>query len=121
MLVGVTRARGTTHPQAVEANSWLVASVYEQLEATRSETFRYATLLLPDESSFLHIAISDDDHPPLPQSSRWIVCNAVATTSWSRATTRAATAVIASTQPNDACGLRFEVTFLLFLSSGRRY
>lgn len=67
MTTNIRVVRYTTHPEAVEENIRLVAAVYEQLEATESETFRYATMLHPEENSFLHLAIAYDDRPPLPE------------------------------------------------------
>jgi hypothetical protein len=58
--------RYTTRPDAAADNAELVRAVYEQLAATGADNFRYATLLVPSENSFVHLAISDDDHPPLP-------------------------------------------------------
>jgi hypothetical protein len=65
-MTNIRVVRYTTRPEAVEENSRLVSAVYEELSGTGSDTFRYATLLLPEEGAWVHVAVSDDDHPPLP-------------------------------------------------------
>jgi hypothetical protein len=54
-------------PEAVAENEALVRAVYEQLEREQPAGFRYATFVLPDGVSFVHVAAVDtDDRGPLP-------------------------------------------------------
>ncbi|MCW2547971.1 MAG: hypothetical protein JWN96_2431 [Mycobacterium sp.] len=55
----------TTHQEAVAENTRLVAAVYDELEHQSPEAFRYATLLLNDDT-FLHLAVTTDQPAPLP-------------------------------------------------------
>jgi quinol monooxygenase YgiN len=55
-------------PGRSEENADLVRSVYAGLEAEGSAGFRYATFVLDDGVSFVHIAFSDDgESAPLVQ------------------------------------------------------
>jgi hypothetical protein len=62
----MTNIRVVRYATMPEFNCTLAERVYEELNATTPEGFRYATLLLPDENGFLHIALSDRDRVPLP-------------------------------------------------------
>jgi hypothetical protein len=50
-------------PEHVAENERLVRAVYEELSALAPEGFRYATFLLDDGVSFVHVAASDGDGP----------------------------------------------------------
>jgi hypothetical protein len=59
--------RYTTTPQARDENAQLVAEVYSALAETQPDGLRYATLLLADEDTFVHIAAQDGTDNPLPR------------------------------------------------------
>jgi hypothetical protein len=59
--------RYTTNPQARDENAQLVSEVYAALAETQPEGLRYATLLLADEDTFIHIAAQDGSDNPLPR------------------------------------------------------
>ncbi len=52
-------------PDRVAENEALVRAVYAELQRTRPDGFRYATLKLPDGVSFVHIAEAEDGRTPL--------------------------------------------------------
>jgi hypothetical protein len=55
-------------PDRVEENADLVRAVYAELGAERPEGFRYATFLLEDGVTFVHLAVTEGGHEaPLPQ------------------------------------------------------
>jgi hypothetical protein len=57
-------------PGLAEENADLVRAVYAELAALRPPGFRYATFVLEDGVTFLHLAITEDDHDtPLQQLS----------------------------------------------------
>jgi hypothetical protein len=58
--------RYTTTPQARDENARLVSAVYTALAGTRPDGLRYATLLLDDEDTFLHLAVQDGADGVLP-------------------------------------------------------
>ena len=51
----------------VEENVALVRAVYDELERTRPEGLRYATLQLDDDVSFVHMAVNETDGNPLTE------------------------------------------------------
>jgi len=63
----VTIVRYRVKQGRTEENADLVRAVYAELAALEPEGFRYATFILPDEVSFLHVAFLEDGaHAPLP-------------------------------------------------------
>src|SRR5262249_9728397 len=60
-------ARYKVKPDRAEENLELVRAVYDELERTKPAGLRYATFLLDDGVSFVHIARADADPNPLPQ------------------------------------------------------
>jgi hypothetical protein len=55
-------------PDRVDENASLVRAVYAELAATQPEGFRYATFLLDDGVTFVHMAeVADGFEAPLPQ------------------------------------------------------
>ena len=66
VVTNIRVIRYTTTPESVEENIRLVSEVYAELDEIRPDNFRYATVLLPDENTFLHLAIADGDAKPLP-------------------------------------------------------
>jgi hypothetical protein len=59
--------RYTTTPQARDKNVALVSDVYAALAETQPDGLRYATLLLEDGETFLHLAVSEGEVSPLPR------------------------------------------------------
>ncbi|HEY3713380.1 MAG TPA: hypothetical protein VGL39_02545 [Jatrophihabitantaceae bacterium] len=59
--------RYTTSAQARDENARLVSEVYSALAVTQPDEFRYATLLLDDDATFIHLAVQDGLDAPLPQ------------------------------------------------------
>lgn len=57
--------RYRVHPDRVEENAALVRAVYAELAELAPAGFRYATYLLDDGVTFVHLATSDGP-PPLP-------------------------------------------------------
>jgi hypothetical protein len=57
--------RYRTKPSQAAANAELVRAVYAELHRTRPDGFRYATLLLDDQVTFVHITQSDRDPSPI--------------------------------------------------------
>jgi len=53
--------RYTVKPEAAEDNADLVRAVYEELDGEEPSTLRYATFVLDDGVTFVHIA--EDDAP----------------------------------------------------------
>ena len=66
LTVRRTVVRYRVKPQFVDLNVELVQAVYEELREADPPGFRYATFQLDDEVSFVHVAISESDPPPLP-------------------------------------------------------
>jgi hypothetical protein len=60
-------ARYKVKPDRADENLELVRAVYDELERTKPAGLRYATFLLDDGVSFVHIAQADADPNPLPQ------------------------------------------------------
>ena len=54
-------------PDRAEENVALVEAVYDELERTRPEGLRYATLRLEDGVSFVHLAVNETDGSPLTE------------------------------------------------------
>jgi hypothetical protein len=70
VYIGMTNIhviRYTTRPEAVQANTRLVAGVYDELAALRPDGLCYATLLLPAAGTFLHVVADEAGASPLPQ------------------------------------------------------
>jgi hypothetical protein len=66
MSAAIVRYR--VKPGRAEENAELVRAVYAELAAGRPPGFRYATFVLEDGVSFVHVAITEDGHDaPLPQ------------------------------------------------------
>jgi hypothetical protein len=59
--------RYRTKPGQAEANAELVRAVYAELHRTRPDGFRYTTLRLDDEVTFVHITQSEHDPSPILQ------------------------------------------------------
>ena len=57
--------RYRTKPDQAAANTELVRAVYAELHRARPDGFRYATLRLDDEVTFLHIVQSERDPSPI--------------------------------------------------------
>jgi hypothetical protein len=60
-------ARYKVKRDRAKENLELVRAVYDELERTKPAGLRYATFLLDDGVSFVHIAQADADPNPLPQ------------------------------------------------------
>lgn len=57
--------RYTVKPEAAAENEALVRRVYEELHQAKPAGIRYATFVLEDGVSFVHVASSDDERSPL--------------------------------------------------------
>jgi hypothetical protein len=57
--------RYRTKPDQAAANTELVRAVYAELHQTRPDGFRYATLMLDDQVTFVHIVQSEQDPSPI--------------------------------------------------------
>jgi hypothetical protein len=57
--------RYRTKPDQAAANAELVRAVYAELHRTRPDGFRYATLQLDDQVTFIHIVQSERDPSPI--------------------------------------------------------
>ncbi len=57
--------RYRTRPDQAAANEELVRAVYAELHRTRPDGFRYATLRLDDQVTFVHIVQSEHDPSPI--------------------------------------------------------
>ena len=57
--------RYRTKPDQAAANTELVRAVYAELHQTRPDGFRYATLVLDDQVTFVHIVQSENDPSPI--------------------------------------------------------
>jgi hypothetical protein len=65
--MSVTIVRYRVKPGHVEDNARLVRAVYEELAAATPPGFHYATSLLDDGVTFVHVGITEGDAPaPLP-------------------------------------------------------
>ena len=62
--------RYRTKPDQADANAELVRAVYAELNRTRPDGFRYTTLRLDDQVTFVHIAKSERDPSPSSRSRR---------------------------------------------------
>ena len=56
-------------PERAAENERLVRAVYDELARAAPDGFRYATVVLDDGVSFVHIAILDGEENPLTSSS----------------------------------------------------
>jgi Antibiotic biosynthesis monooxygenase len=54
-------------PDRADENEDLVRAVYEELDRTKPEGLRYATLRLDDGVSFVHLSESESDASPLTE------------------------------------------------------
>jgi quinol monooxygenase YgiN len=54
-------------PERADENEELVRAVYEELDETKPEGLRYATLRLDDGVSFVHLSESESDASPLTE------------------------------------------------------
>ncbi|MDT4893905.1 MAG: hypothetical protein QOE97_2940 [Pseudonocardiales bacterium] len=63
----ISVVRYTTTPQSSDENERLVAGVYAALAAAQPDGFRYATLRLPDEHGFVHLAAHTAEVNPLSE------------------------------------------------------
>jgi hypothetical protein len=59
--------RYTTTPQARDQNTQLVSEVYAALAEAQPEGLRYATLLLEDSRTFVHVAAEEGSDNALPR------------------------------------------------------
>ena len=59
-------ARYKVKPDRAAENLELVRAVYDELERSKPDGLRYATFLLDDGVSFVHVAQADVDPNPLP-------------------------------------------------------
>ena len=57
--------RYRTKPDQADANAELVRAVYAELNRTRPDGFRYTTLRLDDQVTFVHITQSERDPSPI--------------------------------------------------------
>jgi hypothetical protein len=57
--------RYRTKPDQADANAELVRAVYAELHRTRPGGFRYTTLRLDDQVTFVHITQSERDPSPI--------------------------------------------------------
>ncbi|HVX47710.1 MAG TPA: hypothetical protein VHC49_27725 [Mycobacteriales bacterium] len=55
--------RYRTTPQALAENRAAISRIYAELDALRPDGFRYGTLVLPDEQTFIHLSVSDGPVP----------------------------------------------------------
>jgi hypothetical protein len=67
--MGHVMARYTVRPDQVETNAALVRDVYAELQRVQPSGFRYATFLLDDGLTFVHLASTSTskDVDPLPK------------------------------------------------------
>ena len=54
-------------PDRADENAALVRAVYDELHRTAPAGLTYATFVLEDGVSFVHLATHDGDHNPLPE------------------------------------------------------
>ena len=57
--------RYRTKPDQAAVNAELVRAVYAELHRTRPDGFRYATLQLDDQVTFIHLVQSEHDPSPI--------------------------------------------------------
>ena len=57
-----------TNPQHADENAHLIRDVFAELAAERPDGLRYASFLLDDGVSFVHVAVLDADQNPLSDS-----------------------------------------------------
>ena len=60
--------RYRTNPQHADENARLIRDVFAELAAKRPGGLRYASFLLDDGVSFVHVAVLDADQNPLSDS-----------------------------------------------------
>jgi hypothetical protein len=60
-----TVVRYTTQPGAADENERLIKAVFAQLTEQQPAGLRYVAIRLDDGTSFIHVAVLDDDHNPL--------------------------------------------------------
>jgi hypothetical protein len=60
-----TVVRYTTRPDAAGENEKLIKAVFAQLAEQQPEGLRYVAVRLDDGVSFVHVAVTEDDHNPL--------------------------------------------------------
>jgi hypothetical protein len=66
MSAAIVRYR--VRPGRADENAELVRAVYDELSARQPPGFHYATFVLEDAVTFVHVAITDGDaEAPLPQ------------------------------------------------------
>ena len=65
-MTDIRVVRYTTTAASTDENRRLVSDVYDQLHAQAPAGFRYGTFLLPEEHSFVHVALLEGDDAPLP-------------------------------------------------------
>jgi hypothetical protein len=65
-MTTIRLVRYTTTPDTVIENTRLVSQVFTALNDTQPAGLRYATLLLPEENTFLHLVITPGQENPLP-------------------------------------------------------
>jgi hypothetical protein len=64
-------------PERAEENAELVRAVYSELASLQPPGFRYATFLLEDGVTFVHVAFTEEGHEaPLPQVAAFQRCTA---------------------------------------------
>jgi len=56
-----TVVRYTTKPESADENEKLIKAVFAQLTEQQPEGLRYVAIRLDDGTSFIHIAVLDDD------------------------------------------------------------
>jgi len=65
-MTNIRVVRYTTTPETVAENTRLVSQVFAALDDAKPDGFRYGTLLLPEENTFLHLVITPGEENPLP-------------------------------------------------------
>jgi hypothetical protein len=65
MMSQATVVRYTTKPGSADENEKLIRAVFAQLTEQQPDGLRYIAIRLDDGTSFMHIALLDDDHNPL--------------------------------------------------------
>ncbi len=61
-----TVVRYTTRPDAADENEQLIKAVFAQLAEQLPKGLRYVAIRLDDGVSFVHVAVLEDEHNPLP-------------------------------------------------------
>ena len=66
-MMSATIVRYRVKPGRAEENAELVRAVYAELERDGAPGFRYATFVMDDGVSFVHVALAEEGHDvPLP-------------------------------------------------------